>query len=170
MMSNYPVHRTPEQGHTRRCLAKAMIAAVENLRDDAVSDLEFRTGLQEGLPLQWADLYLTEGMTVCLCPDLEAPELVGDIPPTSTDYPVTPGSPDPLSDEAVAELAKVLEDLDSIDLVRAEEGSDNMAAWLARWLPKGTPWEPVIGTDLSTTGIEYYTPAAGTVRVIARTV
>lgn len=78
----YPVTRTPEQGHTRRCLAAAMIAAVENLRDaDDRTDVEFRIGLQDGTPLRWADLYLTEGMTECLCPPLPAAEPVawGDL-------------------------------------------------------------------------------------------
>lgn len=72
MMHGYEVHRTPEQGHTRRCLAKALIAAVENLRDtDAMTDLDFRVQVQEGVPLQWADMYLNEGITECLCPRVE---------------------------------------------------------------------------------------------------
>lgn len=77
---NYPVHRTPERGHTVLCLAKAMINAVENFRDMIISDHrtvglnpdfadhEFRLGLQDNLPLQWADEYLKEGVTECLCP------------------------------------------------------------------------------------------------------
>jgi hypothetical protein len=29
----YPVKRTPEQGHEPKCLAQAMITAIENIRD-----------------------------------------------------------------------------------------------------------------------------------------
>jgi len=149
MTSNYPVHRTPEQGHTKECLAKAMIVAIENLRDDAVSDVEFRVGLQEGLPLDWADQYLREGVTVCLCPD-PTPDLTDN-------------------DDALAELGLIVDDLDSTDPVRAEEGSDSMTLWLARWLPSDPSWNPVYGEDLSTLrGIEYWTPDLGTVRLVVR--
>lgn len=68
MSYSYPIHRTPEQGHTKRCLAKALIAAIENLRDDSGSDVDFRIAVQDNVPLEWADSYLTEGVTECLCP------------------------------------------------------------------------------------------------------
>ena len=68
----YPVHRTPEQGHTAACLAKAVIVAVENLRDSAQdgghADYEFRLAVQRNDMLDEADSYLAEGITECLCP------------------------------------------------------------------------------------------------------
>jgi hypothetical protein len=62
--------RTPEQGHTKRCLAAAMICAVENARDDGITDLEFRLWAQENRALTWADLYLDEGTATCTCPPI----------------------------------------------------------------------------------------------------
>jgi hypothetical protein len=84
-MDNYPVKRTPEQGHTARCLAKALIAAIENYRDDVVGDAErmgkpwiadydFRLRAQENGFLWVADGYLEEGLTECICPDEEGAE------------------------------------------------------------------------------------------------
>jgi hypothetical protein len=80
-MDNYPVKRTPEQGHSAQCLAKALIAAIENIRDQQLeddrrvgtqfADYEFRLAAQRGDFLQEADRYLTEGLTECICPDEE---------------------------------------------------------------------------------------------------
>lgn len=69
--------RPAEWLHHPRCLAKAVIAAVENLRDshlDAKADathlaLDFRVALQENMPLEWADGYLLDGTTECVCPE-----------------------------------------------------------------------------------------------------
>lgn len=67
-MSTYPIYRTPEEGHTRQCQAKALIAAIENLRDGVDSDFDFRTAVQRNEMLSEADTYLTEGLTECICP------------------------------------------------------------------------------------------------------
>lgn len=72
--------RTPEQGHTPQCLAKAMIAAIENYRDELANHLvhnpenastvefDFRVWAQDNNAMHWADLYLSEGTTDCICP------------------------------------------------------------------------------------------------------
>lgn len=75
----YPIIRTPEQGHTRKCLASAMICAIENQRDvdcergegpvfEAGLDHEFRLSMQKNDALNLADYYLNEGMVSCKCP------------------------------------------------------------------------------------------------------
>lgn len=69
---SYPVTRTPEEGHTAACLAKAIIAAVENVRD-ANADMDggdryFRLSAQDNYFLVIADEYLADGMTECICP------------------------------------------------------------------------------------------------------
>lgn len=69
--------RPAEWLHHPTCLAKAVINAVENLRDshlEAKADathlaLDFRVALQENLPLTWANEYLLDGTTECLCPE-----------------------------------------------------------------------------------------------------
>lgn len=73
---NYPT-RPIEWLHSVQCQAKAVIAAVENLRDthlEARADtrhlaLDMRVALQENMPLQWADEYLASGTTQCICPE-----------------------------------------------------------------------------------------------------
>ena len=80
--------RTPEQGHTARCLAAAMIAAVENWRDyvtqeaapplfgrrhGALADPEdtvvpFRLWAQDNGALTEAESYLADGTMTCTCP------------------------------------------------------------------------------------------------------
>lgn len=67
--------RTVEMGHTTRCLAAAMIAAIENQRDavledggGSTADFHFRCWVQDNGPLDWADLYLREGTMTCTCP------------------------------------------------------------------------------------------------------
>lgn len=91
-MQKYPVHRTPEQGHTAACLAKALILAIENRRDwlvadakrldaarqaagqprpsSSLADYEFRLAAQDNRFLQVADEYLETGATECICPRL----------------------------------------------------------------------------------------------------
>lgn len=62
--------RPPEWLHEKRCLAAAMIAAVENLRDVGASimnDHGFRIAMQEGYALRDADSYLNEGIMTCTC-------------------------------------------------------------------------------------------------------
>lgn len=62
--------RTAEQGHTKRCLANAMISAIQNLRDDEEeSDFDFRIAMQDNYSLVLADDYLTwEGnFSICIC-------------------------------------------------------------------------------------------------------
>jgi hypothetical protein len=75
----YPVTRTPEEGHSAACLAKAIIAAVENYRDAVVgdatrlgrpelADFDFRIEAQRNGFLVEADSYLAGGLTECICP------------------------------------------------------------------------------------------------------
>lgn len=80
MFPTFPQNRTPEQGHTAQCMAKAMIAAIENLRDSTILDCSrqgmgtetsFRLALQDNTPLAWADSYLVNGDTECICPPIE---------------------------------------------------------------------------------------------------
>lgn len=60
--------RPPEWMHERRCLARAIISAVENLRDsDAFTDLGFRLQMQDNHALTEADDYLNTGMVDCIC-------------------------------------------------------------------------------------------------------
>lgn len=70
--------RSPEQGHTPKCLAHAMICAIENARDSAYEDARgnadmaqftFRVLMQENVGLVWADSYLSDGTVTCLCED-----------------------------------------------------------------------------------------------------
>lgn len=74
---NYPT-RPIEWLHSVQCQAKAVIAAVENLRDAQAQDnpedstrgaLDFRISLQDNVPLQWADEYLASGTAQCICPE-----------------------------------------------------------------------------------------------------
>jgi len=53
--------------HTKSCLASAIICAVENARDAADSDFDFRILMQEGAALSWADGYLSDGTATCSC-------------------------------------------------------------------------------------------------------
>lgn len=76
--------RTPEQGHTVACMAAAVIAAVENIRDSlkdqqsarfapltaSAADFEFATWLQDNGPRWDAERYLQDGTMTCVCPDL----------------------------------------------------------------------------------------------------
>jgi hypothetical protein len=69
----YPVKRTPEQGHEPKCLAQAMITAIENIRDlEGVGLVEFRQMVQTpGYVLSTADAYLEGGDVECICPPPE---------------------------------------------------------------------------------------------------
>ena len=54
--------------HTKKCLAHAIICAVENLRDaSGMTDLDFRLYMQDGEALGQADMYLETGTTTCIC-------------------------------------------------------------------------------------------------------
>lgn len=65
---SFAVYRTPEQGHDLPCQYKAITVALENMRDmDAQNAHDFRMMLQDNTALVWADMYLVEGMTECLC-------------------------------------------------------------------------------------------------------
>lgn len=66
----YPIKRTPERGHTKQCLAKALITSIENWRDAwDINDHDFRISAQRNEWLAEADEWLETGMTVCICPD-----------------------------------------------------------------------------------------------------
>jgi hypothetical protein len=60
--------RRPEHMHTKRCLANAIINAVQNYRDNEdVTDHDFALGMQDGLALQHAHEYLQTGTVDCSC-------------------------------------------------------------------------------------------------------
>jgi hypothetical protein len=60
--------RPKEWLHEKECLASAIIAAVENLRDDEyTSDFNFRILMQDNHALQEADAYLHDGIAECRC-------------------------------------------------------------------------------------------------------
>ena len=65
----YPIKRTPEQGHTKQCLAKALITSIENWRDADIYDHEFRSFAQWNEWLAEADEWLASGLTECICPE-----------------------------------------------------------------------------------------------------
>jgi hypothetical protein len=52
-------------------LARAIICAVENIRDsEYVTDIEFRLAMQDNDPLRAADDYLADGLCGCICPPI----------------------------------------------------------------------------------------------------
>lgn len=54
--------------HSKRCLAQAIISAVENARDEqGQTDHGFRILMQDNRALQWADEYLNDGTQTCTC-------------------------------------------------------------------------------------------------------
>lgn len=60
--------RPAEWLHEKHCLARAMICAVENLRDDeGEGDMTFRLAMQDGFALDEADSYLRTGTVECVC-------------------------------------------------------------------------------------------------------
>lgn len=61
--------RTPEQGHTKKCLAASLICVIQNERDDEhISDVGFVLDAQDNF-LYLAFEYLNEGTKTCICPD-----------------------------------------------------------------------------------------------------
>jgi hypothetical protein len=67
------VMRTPEQGHTKACLARALLCVIENRRDNTqMSDVEFVLSIQDSTTnetiLQEAFRYFDEHMLECTCP------------------------------------------------------------------------------------------------------
>jgi len=76
--------RTPEQGHTFQCLAKTMIAAIENQRDylldlarhpdtypQSTLDFDFAIWAQDNGPRHQALDNLADGTSTCSCPPWE---------------------------------------------------------------------------------------------------
>ncbi len=60
--------RTPEQGHTKRCMANAMISAIENARDaEGFSDFDFAIWSQDNRAMWDARENLADGTSVCTC-------------------------------------------------------------------------------------------------------
>ena len=65
----YTSRPTVEEGHSRPCLASAMIAAVENYRDaEGITDHDFRLWAQDNGVLETADGYLSDELSDCKCP------------------------------------------------------------------------------------------------------
>jgi hypothetical protein len=56
--------------HTKKCLARAIIAAVENARD-ALDTFDFRIYAQENRFLADADGYLADALMDCVCGERE---------------------------------------------------------------------------------------------------
>lgn len=57
-----------DRDHTPRCLANAMISAIENMRDlEGQTQCDFRIMAQDNTPLTWADSYLADGTQTCIC-------------------------------------------------------------------------------------------------------
>jgi hypothetical protein len=67
--------RTPEQGHTKACLAKTMIAVIENMRDDPnYTDVGYAIDAGGTYIYHLAFDYLQDGTANCICPP-DDPEL-----------------------------------------------------------------------------------------------
>jgi len=57
--------RTAEQGHTKKCMARALICAIENLRDDEnLSDIGFALEVQDGTNLRSIALDYSDILTL----------------------------------------------------------------------------------------------------------
>jgi hypothetical protein len=66
--------KPPEWLHSKKCLAEAMISAVQNARDaEDFSALEFTLWAQDGGALADAHEYLNSGLQTCICP----PDYIG---------------------------------------------------------------------------------------------
>lgn len=63
--------------HSSKCLAHALICAVENMRDSHSDALAFRMAVQENRQLSWADEYLASGTADCLCHSWDIAETTG---------------------------------------------------------------------------------------------
>jgi hypothetical protein len=62
--------RTLEQGHTKKCLAAAMICVIENMRDDQnYTDTGFAIDANANMIYHTAFEYLMDGTKNCTCPD-----------------------------------------------------------------------------------------------------
>lgn len=67
MLTNHPVRRA-EHAHTKRCLAAAMIASIENARDlEFFTDFDFAIYAASGAPINEARGYLLDGTASCSC-------------------------------------------------------------------------------------------------------
>lgn len=65
--------------HSARCQASALIAAVENMRDEQGTGAhDFRLQAQAGIPLAWADEYLVSGTADCLCHTWDVDQRAGN--------------------------------------------------------------------------------------------
>lgn len=83
--------RTKEQGHVAKCLAHAMICAIENMRDSIIDDVsrqgygsemtvhDFRVWAQDNGALEWAEQYLDDGTATCICPVYDFPVSISDV-------------------------------------------------------------------------------------------
>lgn len=56
-----------KQSHDKRCLAHALICAIENLRDSNLLAIEFAMRVAEGTPSRMAEDYLDSGTVTCRC-------------------------------------------------------------------------------------------------------
>lgn len=69
---NFPIYRTPEEGHSKRCLADAMINVITMWRnDEQIGDVDFTTfaqsyGMDYGVLAEAREL-LNAGLNVCIC-------------------------------------------------------------------------------------------------------
>ena len=64
---DFPIKRTPEQGHEVNCQAHALITAIENARDmEGVTPFDFRIDAQANF-MHEADALLASGSVECLC-------------------------------------------------------------------------------------------------------
>lgn len=62
--------------HSKRCLAAAIIAAVENLRDvEGQEDHGFRMAMEDNMALAEADSYLNDGTMPCSCGEYTVEQL-----------------------------------------------------------------------------------------------
>lgn len=62
------IPRPAEHLHEAACLARALISAIENLRDqDNMDSLTFRQAAQDNTFLATADGYLNDGLQSCTC-------------------------------------------------------------------------------------------------------
>jgi hypothetical protein len=70
MSHDFKIKRTPEQGHTRACLAKAIVTSVQGwVEADDITDFDFRSAAQDNAFLTEADEWLASGTVECICPD-----------------------------------------------------------------------------------------------------
>lgn len=69
-MPDFPIKRTPEQGHTRACLAHAISQSLAGwIEAHDIDDLDFRQAAQDNAWLTEADEWLATGTVECQCPD-----------------------------------------------------------------------------------------------------